>query len=187
MVLTTVLLLLAAFLIYLVLMPLELVVDSYAGQYYLRLGFLARLSLEKDPLELLRLHLQVLFLNFYWRPSDIRVWGRQKKQSKVQTRGGKKPRITLIQTRRLIRSFRVKTLCLEIDTGNPVLNARLIPLSYVLGRRIGTIGINFRNRNFILVHVVNRPVNILKAFINPKNYTSWNYTSKNYWKRSLNS
>ena len=76
--------------------------------------------------------------------------------------------MTLTQVRRLIRTFRVKALRLEIDTGNPVLNARLVPLSYMLGRRTGAIGINFRNRNFILLHVVNRPINILKVFINPK-------------------
>ena len=169
MVLTTILILLTAFLIYVLLMPLELVIDSYTGRYYLRLGFLARLSLEKDPLELLRLHLRVLSLNFYWRPSEIRAWGRQKKQSKVETKGEKKSRMTLTQVRRILSSFRVKTLSLEIDTGNPVLNARLMPLSYMFGRRIGDIGINFRNRNFILLHVVNRPINILKVFINPKN------------------
>jgi hypothetical protein len=169
MALTTILILLLALLIYGLLMPLELVIDSYAGQYYLRLGFLARLSLENDPLVLLRLHLKVLSLNFYWRPHEIRVLGRQKKQSKVETKGGKKTRITLAQVRRILSSFRVKTLNLEIDTGNPVLNARLIPLSYLFGRHIGDIGINFRNRNFIQLHVVSRPVNILKAFINNKN------------------
>jgi len=169
MVLTTILILLTAFLIYVLLMPLELVIDSYASQYYLRLGFLARLSLENDPLELLRLHLKVWFLNFYWRPSEIRAWGRQKKESKVETKGGKKTRMTLTQVRRILSSFRVKALSLEIDTGNPVLNARLIPLSYMFGWRIGTLGINFRSRNFILLHVVNRPINILKVFINPKN------------------
>ena len=169
MVLTTILILLTAFLIYVLLMPLELVIDSYASQYYLRLGFLARLSLENDPLELLRLHLKVWFLNFYWRPSEIRAWGRQKKESKVETKGGKKTHMTLTQVRRILSSFRVKALSLEIDTGNPVLNARLIPLSYMFGWRIGTLGINFRSRNFILLHVVNRPINILKVFINPKN------------------
>ena len=168
MVLTTVLVLLAGFLIYVLLMPLELVIDSYAGRYFLRVGFLARLCLEKDPLELLRFHLQVLFLNFYWRPSEIRAWGRQKKQSKVETKSGNKPRMKLIQVRRILSSFRVKALRLEIDTGDPVLNARLFPLSFMLGQRTGAIGINFRNRNFILLHVVNRPINILKAFINPK-------------------
>ena len=169
MVFTIALLLLTAFLIYMLLMPLELVIDSYTGQYYLRAGFLARLSLEKDRLELLRLHLQVFFLNFYWRPSELQALGRQKKQSKVETKGRKKTRMTLIQVRGVIRSFRVKVLQLEIDTGNPILNARLLPLTFMFGQRTRQIRINFRNRNFILLHLVNRPIDILKAFINPKN------------------
>ena len=169
MVLAAVLLLLAAFLIYVLLMPLELVIDSYNGQYYLRVGFLSRLSLEKDPVELLRLHLQVFFLNFYWRPSEIRALGRKKKHSKVETRGVKNPGVTLTQVRRILSSFRVKALQLEIDTGNPVRNARLVPLTFMFGQRTRQIRINFRNRNFILLHIVNRPINILKAFINSKN------------------
>lgn len=168
MVLTATLLLLAGFLGYVLLMPLELVIDSCTGRYYVRMGFLARLSLEKDPLELLRLHLSVLFLNFYWRPSDVRAWGVKKKRSQVETKGRKKMHMTLTQVSRLVRSFRVKALRLEIDTGDPVLNARLVPLSFIFGKRSGLIGINFRNRNSILLHVVNRPVNILKVFINPK-------------------
>ena len=63
---------------YLLIMPLELCLDSYQNRYYLRVGGLARASLEKDPAELIRLRLKVLFLNFYWRPSDLR---RMKKRS----------------------------------------------------------------------------------------------------------
>lgn len=77
--------------------------------------------------------------------------------------------MTLTQVRRILSSFRVKALQLEIDTGNPVRNARLVPLTFMFGQRTRQIRINFRNRNFILLHIVNRPINILKAFINTKN------------------
>ena len=62
MVIASVLIILLGLLTYLLLMPLELCVDSYRDRYYLRMGFLAKASIEKDPVEVLRLHLKVLFL-----------------------------------------------------------------------------------------------------------------------------
>ena len=51
MVLITFLILLAAFLVYVLLMPLELCIDSYREKYYLRMGLLARISVEQDPVD----------------------------------------------------------------------------------------------------------------------------------------
>ena len=164
--LTTVLILLLGFFVYLLLMPLELCIDSYQGKYYFQMGFLARVSVEKDPVEFLRLHLRVLFMNFFWRPSDFRRWGKQKKKS--AQKGGKKRNITLGQGKRLLRSFRVKAFRLELDTGNPVLNARLFPMCFLLGKHGGDVGINFLGRNNILLQIANRPIYILNALINPK-------------------
>lgn len=169
MVLMSFLLLLLALLAYLLLMPLELCLDSYRQRYYLRMGFLARASVEADPLEVLRLRLKVLFLNFYWRPSGIRSWGKgRKKGIKAAGRGRKEIRISRAQGRRLLRSFRVKAFRLELDTGDPVLNARLYPIVFLLGQRLGDMQINFRDRNHLLLQVVNRPIYILNAFINLK-------------------
>jgi len=168
MVLATILILLVACVVYLLLMPLELCIDSYRGRYYLRMGFLARLSVEKDHMELLKLHLKVLFLNFFWRPSDIKSWGRQKKKSPKKEKGGKKQGIPLARGRQLLQSFRVKAFRLELDTGNPVLNARLFPLSFLIEQRGGNVDINFLGRNNILLQIANRPIYILNAFINLK-------------------
>lgn len=160
--------LLLAFFAYLLLIPLELCVDSYRDRYYLRIGFLARFSLEKDPMELLRLHLKVLFLDFFWRPSDLSSRGKPKKKPARTGKVGKKRRMTVAQGKRLLQSFRVKTFRLELDTGNPVLNAQLAPLNFLVGPCTGKVGINFLGRNHILLQVTNRPIYILNAFINLK-------------------
>ena len=166
--LTTVLILLLGFFVYLLLMPLELCIDSYQGKYYFQMGFLARVSVEKDPVEFLRLHLRVLFMNFFWRPSDFRKWSRQKKKTTIKKKGSKMRKLTLAQGKRLLRTFRVKAFRLELDTGNPVLNAQLFPFSYLPGQQVGGVGINFLGRNNILLQITNRPIYILNAFINPK-------------------
>lgn len=164
----TALVLLAGFLTYLLLMPLELCIDSYRERYFLRMGVLARLGVEKDPAELIRLHLKVLFLNFYWRPSDIRSWGRPGKKSSRNAKAVKKRGLPLDRAGKLLKSFRVKSFRLELDTGNPVLNAKLYPLLFLPGLRTWDVGINFLGRNHVSLQIVNRPIYILNALFNPK-------------------
>ena len=153
---------------YLLLMPLELCLDSYRQRYYLRLGALARVSVEKDPIELLRLHLKVLFMNFFWRPSDLQGRKRGRKKAKPQKAGGKSRKISLVQARNLLGTFRVKAFHMELDSGNPVLNARLFPLAFLLRQLGRDVEINFLGRNQILLQLTNRPVYILNTFINLK-------------------
>lgn len=160
--------LLFGLLAYLLFMPLELCLDSYRQRYYLRFGSLATVSLERDPIELLRLHLRVLFVNFFWRPSDLQRWHGKKKKPGTGKTGGKSRGMTPGQVRKILRSFRVKAFHIEIDTGNPVLNARLFPIVYLLGKQGREAEINFLGRNRVLVRIANRPIYILNTFINPK-------------------
>ena len=153
---------------YFLLMPLELNIDSSRGQYCLRMGFLARVSVEKDPVELLRLHLKVLFLNFFWRPSDLASGGRAKKKLAKKAKRGGKRKITMAQGRRLLQSFRIKAFRLELDTGDPILNAQLYPLFFLIGQYGGNLGINFTGHNSLTLQVVNRPIHIIKAIVNLK-------------------
>ena len=168
MILITSIVLMAGFLTYVLLMPLEVCIDSYTERYFLRMGVLARLGVEKDPVELIRLHLKVLFLNFYWLPSEISQWGRSKKKMPRKDKGRKKRSMTLMQARKLLQSFRVKSFRLELDTGNPVLNAKLYPLLFLPGLRTWDVGVNFLGRNHVSLQIVNRPIYILNALFNPK-------------------
>ncbi len=153
---------------YLLLMPLELNIDSSRGQYCLRMGFLARVSVEKDPVELLKLHLKVLFLNFIWRPSDLASRGLPKKKLAKKVKRGGKGRITLAQGWRLLQSFRIKAFRLELDTGDPIRNAQLYPLFFLIGQYGGNLGINFTGHNSLKLQVVNRPIHIIRAIVNLK-------------------
>jgi hypothetical protein len=147
-------------------MPLELYLDSYQERYYLRMGILARASVEKDPVELLRLHLKVLFMNFYWRPSDLKTARKKPAKTKKVRSSRKVKKFNISLVRRLLRSFKVRRFRLEIDTGDPVLNARLYPLLFLLDRQAGDIRLNFVNRNHLLLQLTNRPIRLLNAFIN---------------------
>ncbi|MEJ2163676.1 MAG: hypothetical protein P8X60_10320, partial [Robiginitalea sp.] len=74
-------------------------------------------------------------------------------------------KFSISQVNRLMRSFKVRRFRMEIDTGDPVLNAKLYPLFFHLERHAGSIRLNFINRNHLLLQITNRPINLLKAII----------------------
>lgn len=151
---------------YLLWMPLELYLDSSRERYYLRIGTLAKASVEKDPAEILKLHLKVLFLNFYWRPSDLGSFLRKNKRLKPKKKSIGSLKISKRSFTRLLGSFKIKHFLLELDTGNPVLNSKLFPIFFLINRRAADIRINFQNRNHIALKVANRPIRIINAMIN---------------------
>ena len=89
-----------------------------------------------------------------------------KQKKKTGKKPSRNPKFRVSQLKGLLRSFRVKAFRLELDTGDPILNARLYPLFLLMDRRMGDIHMNFMNRNHILLQITNRPINLLKAFIN---------------------
>lgn len=156
-----VLALLLSLLAYLLWMPLELRVDSSRKLFCLRAGVLAQASLEPEPDQLLRVHLRAGPWHFYWRPADFKV-GRAKKPAGKHKSG---PNLSARQAARLARSFRVRHFRWDLDTGNPVLNARLYPAFYLLDRTLGGFGVNFQDCNRLTLRVVNRPARILLALM----------------------
>jgi hypothetical protein len=157
--------LVVALLAYLLWMPIELRVDSARGLAYLRLGILAKASLEPEPEQGIRLHLRAGFMDFYWGPADFRKAAPKKTGARQKPKRRKGPKITPEKALRLIRSFRVRYFRCDLDTGNPVLNARLYPAFYLLDRTLGGFGINFQDHNRLALRVENRPLRILRAFI----------------------
>jgi len=69
---------------------------------------------------------------------------------------------------RFLKSFKVKKLLLNIDTGNCILNAKLYPFFSLLNYQIGNFSINFQGRNRLALEVENRPIDIIKSIINLK-------------------
>lgn len=145
--------------------PIELYLDTLTNQYYLRLRGLAKASIESDEEELLRIRLKVFFRNFHFYP--LQKLGAPKKEKikaiKVKKRRKKiGPRKIL----RLLQSFKVKKIFVNIDTGDYLMNARLYPVFAFLNYHKGNVRINFEGKNQIVLFVQNRPIHIIKSFIN---------------------
>lgn len=151
---------------YLLWMPLELVADTAARKLELRAGHLAWARLEDDREELIHLRLHVPFATYCWKPTDlVRMHNKRKKKIKSRPKkSGKHRQVNWIQ---VFRSFRVRQFSWDLDTGDPVWNAQLYPLAFMLQQRGTAFRVNFWNQNRLAFRVTNRPVRLLKSFVNP--------------------
>ena len=154
-------------LIYLLFLPIDIIINTEKKLYSIKLGMLARMLVFGDKEKIIRLQLNTLFMKFNMFPV---TWRSKKREEKSKPRRHKKTRIPKLRTiRSLLRSFEVKTFAADIDTGNCLINARYFPVVAFLNFYFGTnLGINFQGKNRLVLHVRNRPIYILRSFINPK-------------------
>lgn len=161
-------------LLYLLFVPLVLYVNTDNNAYYVKVRGLAKASIEGDKQYFIRIRLDTLFSHFYFYP--LRKKKSKKKAEKTKEKLPKKRTFHLDQAkwikytnigRRLLRSFHLKRLEVDVDTGDCIQNARLYPVFAFLNHYVGNFRVNFQDRNRLLLHVQNRPIYIIKAFINP--------------------
>ncbi len=156
--------LLVLFGIYLLFAPLVLFVDTEDNTYFVELKGLARASFEPDRLEVVKIKLRITFMNFDFYP--LRISHHAKKEKVREKKPAKRHKIGLKKVVALLRSFNVKKLYLNLDTGDFVLNAKLFPIFNFLDYRVGRFNINFLGKNRMVFIASNRAINIIKVFIN---------------------
>ena len=149
--------------IYLLFIPVVLLVNTKSNQYYIHLQGLAKLNVEPHKEDLIKIKLKVLFLNFSFYPLKKDIKSPEKKKT---TKIKKKKRMSLQTAYKLLKSFKVKQCLIKIDTGNCITNAKLFPVFYFLNYKIGRFNINFDGKNELVLCLRNRPIYILKSFIN---------------------
>ncbi|MGI9546853.1 MAG: hypothetical protein ACR2MM_06440 [Flavobacteriaceae bacterium] len=163
-------LLLVGLLVYLLYLPIDIVISTSGNQYYARIGVLGRARVEADDNYILRIQLKTMFLRFYYYPLKKRV--KKKKARKAVAKRYKFKWAHLNIAIRVIKSFDVKRFVLDMDTGNCITNAKLFPLfaflNYSSGDTPVNYSINFSDNNRLDMHIQNRPIRIIKSFINPK-------------------
>jgi len=159
-----ILLLLLAFLF----IPLNLVLDTRTHEYYVQAAGLAKMRIEGDEEAIVRLRLQALFRSYYFYPLD---WIERPKriQEKREKKRKKKRKTTNLSWRtilRVLKSFRVKRFWVHLDTGDCIANAKLYPAFALLNYLGVDLGVNFHGRNELVLHMQNRPIWLLRSFVN---------------------
>lgn len=152
--------------IYLLLIPITLYIDTTTNQYYIQLHGLLKASILEDKKELLKINLKVFFLNFYFYPLKKKAPSKKKKLRKKNENKGKN-RISIRTGFRMLKSFKIKRLFLDIDTGNCISNAKLYPVfSFLKFYTKANFRINFEGKNRMVLCLKNRPIYLIKSYIN---------------------
>lgn len=153
--------------IYLLFVPITLFIDTSKNEYFIKITGLAKVNIEADNIEIIRVHLSVLLFNFDFYPLQKRV-NTNKNNTKQKVKKRKRINIsTLKRSYRILKSFKVKIFKADIDTGDCILNAKLFPIFALTNFYSGNhINVNFEGRNRVLLLIKNRPIHIIKSFIN---------------------
>jgi len=151
--------------VYLLVAPIVIYLDTTANTYYLKLTHFVKISLESDKVAVLKIRMQLFFFKFYFYP--LRLKSSNKKKKRKKTTGLKQKRdVGLKKGYKILKTFKVKKILVNIDTGDCILNAKLYPVFAFLNYNFGSFKINFTGRNQMVLCIQNRPFNIIKTFIN---------------------
>ncbi|MBT8272629.1 MAG: hypothetical protein KJO77_02410 [Bacteroidia bacterium] len=153
--------------IYLLIAPIHLYVDTQNNSYFIQQKGIVKASFETDKEEIFKLKMKVLFFKFFIYPLKKSAPKKFKKKDQLVPSKKQKQGFGFKKGLRLIKTFKVKTLLLNIDTGDCIKNAKLYPVFALLNYKYGGFNINFDGHNRLVLHMQNRPISIIKSFINP--------------------
>ncbi len=159
MVLCIVILVFVMFLGWILFAPLILAVNTGSEQYSARLPGIFKARFVRDE-ESYHVRIRVFFIPFTMHPYGFAGKGQRKPK-------GRKPRRTgsvkygIMAFRELLKSFRLKLLYLNIDSGDYLLNAFMVPvLMFTRSERI-RIRVNFMEENTLVMDLRNRLASLL--------------------------
>ena len=173
MILAIIFLLVLLIVVYLLLMPIVLSIDTVRNEYYVQLRGLLKAFIEPHEDAIIRIRIRLFFFNFYYSPIDEYYKHKRKKKlkqkidkvTKYKTKSRK--RLSFIKGLKILRTFKVKQFYLNVDSGNVITNAKLYPAFSFFNYYLGGFNINFIGQNQLVLRLQNRPLDIIKIFINP--------------------
>lgn len=144
-------------LIYLLFATLTIYIDTGTDSYYIEYKWIVRIFAESDQDDILKLRFHTLFSDFNYYPLKTK-----KKKHKKKKRSS----LSSKQMLRIVRSFKIREVAMDLDTGNCITNAKLYPVFAYLNYKFGKFNINFEGKNRLVLLIENRPIHIIKSFIN---------------------
>ena len=156
---------------WLLIAPLELIVNSDENRYLLRYKGFAEASIRSDDQELFICRLKALGWRRDYYP--LRMLSKSKEPDSAEDEQAKKKgkssrwKPSWQQIKALFREIEIKELRIDLDTGNWATNAQLYPVFWWMNRTVGEWQVNFEHRNAISVYLRTRPYRLIKAMFNP--------------------
>lgn len=157
------------FFLWILFAPIELIIDSERRIYSVRALWVAGANLfEKDDPTIIVLKIfgfRKEIDPFEYKPERKKKKKPEEKKEKKKKKKKTKPfykidfpqlfRTVFVFLNKLRKTFNLKFLHVNIDTGDVILNARLAPISgFVYGEKV-SFGVNFAGRNSVKFHISN--------------------------------
>lgn len=144
-----------ALVLWIVLVPLQLIVNTDLGQYQISQSGTVKIAFHPLQQPVMRMWI------FGFRIDTVRKekTGKEKTVRLGADRQKKKAAIKrslsswLYLFQGICNSFRLKKFVCTIDLDDPVMNARLIPFILLLNRGVVSLNTNFVNRNFLYLKI----------------------------------
>jgi len=138
-----VLILISVLLLWILFAPLHLVCDTRSGRYYISQPLIFLFAFHPGNIPLFEMRLFGIKLPLDTGSKPARGPQPAKKRRKPFKRSVRAWRSLIAN---ILNSFRIKQLKADVDTGNVVLNAKLVPLMMWLSRGRASLKVNFEGR-----------------------------------------
>ena len=145
--------------------PIVLCLDTATKQYYLQFKGLAKASFVAHEEEILQIKLKI----FFWKKDIFLLRSLRSLKSKKKSKSKSRKFLQSNNYRKgmkILKSFEIERIAVNIDTGDVILNTKLYPIFTLLNYKYGNFNINFQGRNQLALYIQNRPIHIIKSFIN---------------------
>lgn len=149
-------------LLWLLLSPLQLEIDSRESQARIKWASIGNATIWYD--DDWWLGFRVLFFQRKIRLSSMKAKPKHGAAARPVKKVKKKRKGLLRKMIRVLQTFRVKEWRLAVDTGDFTFNAQAFPLNYFPGFR-NHLQINFNDENYLFIRIWNRPIRVLFAFL----------------------
>jgi len=172
MIVLMILLFVLALLIILLFTPLALIIDTEKNYYAIRWGFIAIGSVIPVSKDLL-IHVRITFWHRDWSLFELITKRKEPSAQKVAKekapesgRSGKiQKRLSPGKILRILRSFRIRTFAINLDTDDYTVNGLLYPAFYFMNGKYGRWQINFNNEFILKLKITNSPARVLMALM----------------------
>lgn len=152
------------FLLWLLLGPVVIVVDTSSNRYYLNLPgiFKARVVPTED---LFHVRGWILFVPYRFNPFKKRSHKRKKKAQSEKKKRFKVPKGGVGMVKDAVSTIRVRKLEVDLDTDDFLLNAWLVPVFSVVNLSNTSLNVNFKGESTLLLELRIRLGALLWVFI----------------------
>jgi hypothetical protein len=152
-------------LIYLLLAPFYIEVNSLTNLYRIKFHRLMSLSI-KNSNDIIEFEMKL----FFWTKKINFSEAKLVEHKELKSKNNNPPKKTLEwnKVKNVLKSFKLNTCDINIDMGNMQLNGILYPFVYFMSIHYKKqIALNFNGQNYVILEIENNLARIIRAYIKP--------------------